>query len=82
MVCGLTSKVFLMSYECVNDDTSKGVRMWKRDSYLRMRLLGMSLSPTFSIDEKVDQYIRNKTHKPDTLRFWVEGGVITLCNLT
>jgi len=47
-----------------------------------MRLLGMSLSPTFSIDEKVDQYIRNKTHKPDTLRFWVEGGVITLCNLT
>jgi len=28
---------------------------------------------------KVEQHIRNKTYKPNALRFWVEGGVITLC---
>jgi len=39
----------------------------------------MSVSLTLSKDEKVKQHIRNKTHKPSTLRFWVEGGVISLC---
>jgi len=27
---------------------------------------------------EVDQHIRKKTHKPNALRFWVEGGVIPL----
>jgi len=37
------------------------------------------LSPTLSRNEKVEQHIRKKTHKPNVLRFWVEGGVISLC---
>jgi len=28
--------------------------------------------------EKFEQHIRKKTHKPNALRFWVEGGVILL----
>jgi len=39
----------------------------------------MSLSLTLSSNEKVEQHIRKKTHKPNALRFWVEGGVIPLC---
>jgi len=39
----------------------------------------VSLSPTLNKNEKVKQYIRKKTHKPTTLRFWVKGGVILLC---
>jgi len=31
-----------------------------------------------SRNEKVEQHIRTKTHKPNALRFWVEGGVIPL----
>jgi len=38
----------------------------------------MSLSPTLGRNEKVEQHIRKKTHKPNALRFWVEGGVIPL----
>jgi len=38
----------------------------------------VSLSFTLGRNEKVEQYIRNKTHKPNALRFWVEGGVILL----
>jgi len=30
-------------------------------------------------NEKVEQHIRNKTHKLNVLRFWVEGDVISLC---
>ena len=30
-------------------------------------------------DEKVEHYIRIKTHKPISLRFWVESGVSVLC---
>jgi len=41
----------------------------------------MSLSPTLGRNEKVEQHIRNKTHKPNALRFWVEGGVILLYGL-
>jgi len=36
----------------------------------------VSLSPTLSRNEKVEQHIRKKTHKYTALRFWVEGGVI------
>jgi len=41
----------------------------------------VSLSPTLSKNEKVEQHIRKKTHKPNALRFWVEGGVISLYEL-
>ena len=52
-----------------------------RDSHLRRRFVrysSVSLSPTLSRNEKVEQHIRKKTHKPNALRFWVEGGVIPL----
>ena len=39
----------------------------------------MSLSLTLARNEKVEHYIRIKTHKPIALRFWVESGVNTLC---
>ena len=39
----------------------------------------VSLSPTLTINENVEHYIRIKTHKPIVLRFWVESGVNTLC---
>jgi len=45
--------------------------MWDLDS-------SVSLSSTLSRNEKVDQHIRKKTHKPKALRFWIEGGVIPL----
>jgi len=38
----------------------------------------VSLSLTLSKSEKVEQHIRKKIQKPNTLRFWVEGGVIPL----
>jgi len=58
--------------------------MWWSDSHLRRRLLGIqvSLSPTLGRNEKVEQHIKKKTHKPNALRFWVEGGVIPLYGLT
>jgi len=37
------------------------------------------LSPTLARNEKVEHYIRIKTHKPIALRFWVENGVNILC---
>ena len=37
----------------------------------------MSLSPTLGRNEKVEQYIRKKTHKSNALRFWIEGSVIS-----
>jgi len=43
-----------------------------------VRYPSVSLSPTLSRNEKVEQHIRKKTHKPNALRFWVEGGVISL----
>jgi len=46
-----------------------------------VRYSNMSLSPTLGRNEKVEQHIRKKTHKPNALRFWVEGGVIPLCGL-
>jgi len=41
----------------------------------------VSLSPTLGRNEKVEQHIRKKTRKPNGLRFWVEGGVISLYGL-
>jgi len=35
-----------------------------------------------SRNEKFEQHIRKKTHKPNALRFWVEGGVTPLYGLT
>jgi len=54
--------------------------MWKGLSLEEeiVRYASVNLSPTFSISEKVEQHIRKKTHKPNALRFWVEGGVIPL----
>jgi len=37
------------------------------------------LSPTLTRNEKVEHYIRIKTHKPIALRFGVESGVNVLC---
>jgi len=36
------------------------------------------LSPILAKNEKVENYIRIKTHKPIALRFWVESGVSVL----
>ena len=44
-----------------------------------VRYPSVSLSLTLSRNEKIEQHIRKKTHKSNTLRFWVEGGVIPLC---
>ena len=41
----------------------------------------MSLSPTLTRNEKVEHYIRIKTHKAIALRFWVESGVSALYGL-
>jgi len=35
----------------------------------------VSLSPTLTRNEKVEHYIRIKTHKLIALRFWIESGV-------
>jgi len=39
----------------------------------------VSLSPTLTRTEKIEHYIRIKTHKLIALRFWVESGVGVLC---
>jgi len=41
----------------------------------------VSLRPTLTRNEKVEHYIRIKTHKPIALRFWVESGVSALYGL-
>jgi len=38
------------------------------------------LSLTLARNEKVEHYIRIKTHKPIALRFWVASGVNALCS--
>jgi len=43
-----------------------------------VRYSSVSLSSTLDRNEKVEQYIRKKIHKPNALRFWIEGGVIPL----
>jgi len=46
--------------------------------YTLKRYSSASPSPTLGRNEKVKQYIRKKTHKPNALRFWVKGDVIPL----
>jgi len=43
-----------------------------------VRYSSVSLSLILGRNEKVEQHIRKKTHKPNVLRFWVEGGIIPL----
>ena len=43
-----------------------------------VRYSTVSRSPSLGRNEKFEQHIRNKTSKPNALRFWVEGGVIPL----
>jgi len=40
----------------------------------------MNLSSTLVRNEKVEHYIKLKTHKPIVLTFWVESGVNVLCS--
>jgi len=47
--------------------------------FVCVRYPSMSLSPTLSRNEKVEQHIRKKTYKSNALRFWIEGGGISLC---
>ena len=49
------------------------------DSMIVVRNPSVSLSPTLTRIEKVEHYIRIKTHKLIALRFWVESGVSVLC---
>ena len=56
--------------------------MWLKGLTLEgeiVRNSSVSLSPTLTRNEKVEHYIRIKTHKPIALRFWVESGVSVLC---
>ena len=46
-----------------------------------VRYASVSLSPTLSRNENFDKHIRKKTCKPNALRFWVEGCVISLYGL-
>jgi len=43
-----------------------------------VRYSSASRSLTLGKNEKVEQHIRKKTRKPNALRFWVEGGIISL----
>jgi len=47
-----------------------------------VRYSSVSLSPTLGRNEKVEQYIKKKTHRPNALRFWIDGGVIPLYGLS
>jgi len=51
-----------------------------RDDTENFRNPSVSLSPTLARNEKVEHYIRIKTHKPIALRCWVESGVSVLCD--
>ncbi|WVZ23733.1 hypothetical protein V8G54_002277 [Vigna mungo] len=53
--------------------------MW-RDSHLRRLLeIQVTLSPTLSKNEKIEHHIRMKINKLIGLRFWVGGGINSLC---
>jgi len=49
---------------------------------LRVRDSIVSVGPTLSKNEKVDQYIRKNTQKPLALRYWVAGGDNLLCGFS
>jgi len=51
----------------------------KKNDIRELRNLSVSISFISTINEKVEHYIRIKTHKPIVLRFWVESGVNALC---
>ena len=58
------------------------VPMWLKGLTLEGEIVrnpSVSLSPTLTKNEKVEHYIKIKTHKPIALRFWVESGVSVLC---
>ena len=58
------------------------VPMWLKGLTLEGEIVrnpSVILSPTLARNEKVEHYIRIKTHKPIALRFWVESGVNALC---
>jgi len=58
------------------------VPMWLKGLTLKGKIVrnsSVSLSPTLTRNEKVEHYIKIKTHKPIALRFWVESGVSILC---
>jgi len=58
--------------------------MWLKGLTLEEEIVrnpSVSLSPTLTRNEKMEHYIRIKTHKPITLRFWVESGVNSLYGL-
>ena len=67
-----------------NASARGSVPMWKGLSLEGeiVRYPSVSLSPTLSRSEKVEQHTRKKTHKPNALRFWVETGVISLCGFS
>jgi len=55
--------------------------MWLKGLTLEGKIVknpSVSLSPTLTRNEKVEHYIRIKTHKPTALRFWVESDVNAL----
>jgi len=56
--------------------------MWLKGLTLEGEIVrnpSVSISPTLTRNEKVEYYIRIKTHKPIALKFWVESGVNVLC---
>jgi len=58
------------------------VLMWLKGLTLEEEIVrnpSVSLSSTLTRNEKVEHYIKIKTHKPIALRFWVESGVSVLC---
>jgi len=80
------SKVFLtevsgkrVQFKCVNGGTSDGTS----EEYINVEeglegeivryssmYLSMSLCSTLGMNEKVEQHITKKTHKPNALKFW------------
>jgi len=79
---GFDSVLILVRYSCLKMLPLEGecVPMWKGLS-LEGEICYVSKCESKSHigrNEKVEQHIRKKTHKPNALRFWVEGGVIPL----
>ena len=64
------SCLLLVEGECIN--VEEGLSLEEKI----VRYSSVSLSHTLDRNKKVKQHIRKKTHKPNALKFWVEGGVI------
>jgi len=67
--------MLLLKGECINME--EGISLEEEI----VRYSSVILSPTLDRNEKVEQYIRKKTHKTNALRFWVESGVTLLYGL-